>query len=278
MIDIKNVIFNLKQLKKYPNFATEQDYSNFCMNYIFCAQLIKLQKNAQVNVRKHDFNTLLSLMSWVFHNTKHNGLRSGAVSKMCTDYLLDNFEQGRGLTCLMIAVIMQEICMSYGYFCHIIQTKSSNPYYLNSHWVVQVYIPNYKWVMLDPTYNIYCMCEDIPLSILDIRSMLIKNKPYLIVNNGNRDKISENEYRILQMETYFQFDVFKINTYNTFFQERQMRINISPEGFDGKEYRSARYKEEENIFEKKELVILQEQNAIIHYTHNIDFLYMDPCL
>lgn len=66
----------------------------------------------------------------------------------------------------MIAVIMQEICMSCGYYCHIIQTKSSNPFYLNSHWGVQVYILNYKLVMLNPAYNTFYKTDKHELKFL----------------------------------------------------------------------------------------------------------------
>ena len=87
---------------------------------------------------------------------------------------------------------------------------------------------------------------------------------------------SDNEYRSLQIETYFQFDMFLKNTYNIFFQEKQKRINISPNGFDGEDYRLKRFQEEKHLFSCEECKILEHQFEITHYTHDISCLYQQP--
>ena len=95
--------------------------------------------------------------------------------------------------------------------------------------------------MFDPTYNVYCKKEKHLLSLLDIRNYITSNIPYEIVFGNNRNVLQTEEYRALQIETYFQFDVFLYNTYNTFLKCRQKRINISPNGFDGEKYRKERF-------------------------------------
>lgn len=257
----------LRYLCKYKDF--EDRLSPYSLDF----QYKKKDKPMAVETDK-----VIRLMKYVYYHTIHDGQRSGEFPELTARYLLNECRSGRGITCLMIAVVLQELCLAEGYCARIVQTKSFDSAYLNSHWVTCVFLPQQgTWGMFDATYCVYCTDDDgIVLSIPDIRQRLIEGKMYTVNFLAENPILNAVEYRALQIESYFQFETFLYNDINTFFLPDQVRINLSPLHFDAHEYRLKRLQVEVNTYEEYDSAILQHQNAITIYTHNAQHYWRKP--
>ena len=194
------------------------------------------------------FQQALSLMRWVNANIYHND--NAVIEPYHSLAILDHCfqkEENTSLVCFCLAVVLNECLLSIGIKSRILHLYPANPYEFDSHVVVMAYIQTLnKWIMLDPTYNCYCMDKDNhPLSPWEIRMKLAEREIVIC----NEDMHNNGVHQSAQQATIWRTQYYAKNMFfmysteiNTFHSElfpqkegylnSQRNVYLCPEGFD----------------------------------------------
>ena len=258
----------LKAIKQYTKYKSDSE-SCFDFRYYSYADSVKIQSlmpGLNKDLFKNEFLHVEAILKWILNNITHYGYNDMEISYNILDIFKNHMETGVGASCMMLAFALRDILEVYGYKARIVQGCPFDPKILDSHWLVHWYNTSLgKWVMLDPTWGAYCMKNDIPLSIGEIRGMLANGTKFDMRIQAN---ISGSFYHFLLCRYFFHFNSFCYNGFNMFEREGQYRINLSPVGFNAREYFERRYQlEEQNIKDwMKKYVIRYNQNTV--YTND----------
>lgn len=189
-----------------------------------------------------DFAKAINLMRWLSSHIYYKGNFNEPIAHNSLELLNYAYDKGAlyGINCVALATILSECLLAIGLKARRVFLMPCSPYDGDFHAVTHVYIREMdKWVMFDPTFNIYFSNKQGEyLSILDLRSYLA-NQELVIFNDKAKDK--ENlEYFAKNL---FYFQMFERSTFgegnaigegsapgNRF-------ITLSPQGYDAKQMR-----------------------------------------
>ncbi len=192
---------------------------------------------------------LQKIFKWILENLKHDGYtkyRGKLYGNQILKYVID---EGKGINCLMHAIILQEIFYQQGVYAHIVQGNPSDYRIGDCHWLVNLYNREYqKWMLVDPVWLGFYVNEDnIPLDFFEIREYLVTGKK--IIPNK---EIKVGYYEYLLCRYLFFFGFFEKNGLGTFEIKNQQKYYLAPEGFNSKKYIESKEKERFLPFDIKE--------------------------
>jgi hypothetical protein len=268
----------LKALKKYQLYNNIDDNDLVLFKYSF--EINKSEVNSYMSELnkenfENDFEHFKSILKWINVNLPHDGYNNFKVLYNAISIIKCMCDNNIGPSCMMLSFVLRDILESYGYFARIVQACPSDPHILDSHWKVLAY-SNYfgKWIMLDPSWGAFCMKDDIPLSIYEIRNMLIKNENFEIINNMG---LSKAHYHYFLCRYYFHFNSFEYNGFGMFENTTQKRINLSPIGFDATDYFNKRFELEKPYMKEWIRIYLERFHDNTVFINDEKAFWQKPC-
>lgn len=129
-------------------------------------------------VEENQFKTAINFLNWMnehlLHgNEDHSFHERDALNILAQGY---NNEKAR-YNCMEQSIALSECLLSVGILAYPIWMYPYSPYDLDNHVVVHVFVKDLnKWIMIDPTWNSYCISEGEILNLFEMRELLSKRK------------------------------------------------------------------------------------------------------
>jgi len=276
MNSLNEYVKYLSMLEQYKNYKNNPCNSSF-FNYDFAIDTSELKTympKLSLNNFENDWEHFKNILKWVKTNLPHDGYNNSNVPYDAISIIKFMKNKQIGPSCMMLSFALRDILGLYGYYARVVQTCPFDPRILDSHWKVLAYSNHFeKWVMLDPSWCAYCLTDDIPLSIQEIRTMLIKREKFDIINHSG---FSKAHYHYLLCRYYFHFNSFIFNETGMFEKSDQRRINLSPEGFNANDYFNERWHLEEPDMKKWMKVILARFHENTSYINDEEAFWQIP--
>jgi len=117
-----------------------------------------------------------------------------------------------------------------------------SPYDFDNHVVCEVWIEKYnKWVMFDPTYNLYVYHNNEPLSVLELRRLLAEQKDVTFNDDAhyNGNAINKDEILEYYAKNLFYFMLSNIQCSNPHDRSGRVYFYVVPTGYDPQKARLA---------------------------------------
>lgn len=187
-----------------------------------------------------DFSRAANLLRWLSGNTSHKGDYDNHISENAVDLLDYTFGHpaGRGVNCRALSIILTECCLAVGLPARTVSIIPASPYDSDSHVVVIVYVRHPgKWVMMDPSWNAFCLDEGgVVLNPWEIRTLLadrgnFRLNPDVLYN----DHHAHMEETVAEYGEYLAKDLFYLHcpldsTYDP--EHRSPPVFMAPGTFD----------------------------------------------
>jgi transglutaminase-like putative cysteine protease len=196
----------------------------------------KLKEIAGTNA---DFDRAINLMNWISSNIYHCGNYDNHVTNTAMELLAYAIGKGEkyGINCRSLSLALTECLLAVGIKARTIYIVPFSPYDFDNHVVCEAWISDInKWVMLDPTYNLFATFNGIPLNIYELRRCL-GDQEEVTYNNGanyNGTPINKNEITTYYAKDLYRFLISDIQGINSENIDGQRSINITPCGYDVK--------------------------------------------
>lgn len=159
---------------------------------------------------ENDFKTILNIMRWVNSVLKHNGMQV-FVGKREAGSILSS-HPGMA-SCRGLAIVLCEALLAVGIKSRFVICEPAEEPFDECHAVCIAFSRVYnKWVMVDPTNNLYIMNERKRiLDIKEFRECLINNTPFFINEdtNWNGTKITKNQYCDYMVKNMVRFNCMR---------------------------------------------------------------------
>ncbi|MCL2573313.1 MAG: transglutaminase-like domain-containing protein [Defluviitaleaceae bacterium] len=146
-------------------YALDDDYQELCETY----------KLKYITGNGDDFSKAINLLKWISANIYHIGNFKNHVKNTAMDLFNYSFDKGEenGINCLALSTALTECLLAIGIKARTVFIMPFSPYDFDNHVVCEAWVEKYgKWIMFDPTYNLYALHDGEPLSILETRKLL----------------------------------------------------------------------------------------------------------
>lgn len=200
-------------------------------------QLFELYQINEIAGTKNDFNKALNLLNWISSNIYHYGNYNNHITNTALDLFKYAFGKGEkyGINCRSLSLALTECLLAIGIKARTIYIMPYSPYDFDNHVVCEAWIVEMdKWVMFDPTYNLFASYNKIPLNVIEIRSLLADQKEVIFNKeaNYNRQPINKDELVTYYAKDLFRFMLSDIQGSDSESIEGRRMINIAPYGYD----------------------------------------------
>ena len=212
-------------------YLIDEDYGELCEKYTLF----------DVAGNKDAFDKTVNLLEWISSNVFHYSNYTNHVENTAIKLLEYSFGKGvdKGINCRSLSFVLTECLLAVGVKARTIYIMPFSPYDFDNHVVCEAWIENLnKWVMVDPSYNLYAFHKDKYLNILELRSLLA-NQADISFNdkaNYNNNPIDKNELISYYAKDLFRFMVSDIQGSNSEILEERRMINITPIGYDVRQF------------------------------------------
>ncbi len=201
------------------------------------SELIEKYRLYEVTGTGTDFDKAKRLLNWVSDNNYHYGMYNAGIKNTAMDLLAYSFNRGEeyGINCRSLSMILTECLLAVGVKARVMYIFPCSPYDFDNHVVCEAYISELnKWVMLDPTYNLYATDNGTPLGIMEIRALLADKKKFDINEefNYNGQPYAAADIYDYYTKDMYRFSVCSIQGTNSEVLSESVMINIVPEGYD----------------------------------------------
>lgn len=210
-------------------YLLEADYKNLCEAY-------QIENIAGTGT---DFEKAVNLLNWISSNIYHYGSYDNHIPNTAMelfDYALGKGERS-GINCRSLSLALTECLLAIGIKARAIYIMPFSPYDFDNHVVCEAWIGEAnKWIMLDPTYNLYASFKGNTLNIYELREFLANQKD-VVFNaeaNHNGTSINKDEITTYYAKDLFRFMISDIQGTNSDNIDGRRLINITPCGFDVK--------------------------------------------
>lgn len=213
------------------NYLLDADYNDLCESY----------KLNEIAGTKTDFDKAVNLLNWISSNIYHYGNYDNHITNKATElfhYALGKGEE-YGINCRSLSLALTECLLAIGIKARTIYIMPFSPYDFDNHVVCEAWISEMdKWIMLDPTYNLYASFNNIPLNIYELRGLLANQEEVYYNNeaNYNGTPINKDELTTYYAKDLFRFMLSDIQGSNSENIEGRRLINITPCGYDVKQF------------------------------------------
>lgn len=237
----------LKMFSKYHDTISDIHFQ-YDINNEHLKDIREKYETDKVAGNGDSFQQSLNIMRWVNKNIYHNG-NAEIEPYHSIAILKHSYRKGEnaGVTCFCLAIVLNECLLSVGIKSRILHLYPANPYEYDSHVVVMTYIQELsKWVMLDPTYNCFCMDKDHNiLSPWELRALLAERETIICNDDMYHNCVRQNAKQATTRRTqYYAKNMFcmystEVNTFhselfpqNEGYLNKQRIVYLCPEGFD----------------------------------------------
>jgi len=206
---------------------------------------------------------VVNLLAWLGRGTHHNG-RYGHAESNALALLEYSYGQGarKGINCRSLSIVLSEMCLSVGIQARALWLMPYNPKDIDNHVVVMAYIPEKeKWIMVDPSWNVYFMDEeDEILSPMEVRERMVNGKVLRINKDAKRGEMGYITYMAKDM---FYFLSIKDTYYGAFDSDRTS-VYLCPKNFDLTEWQVENMYFRSSLFDRltKQDELAEKENAI----------------
>lgn len=213
-------------------YLLDADYKDLCNAY----------KLNEIAGTKKDFNKAVNLLHWISSNVYHDGNYDNHVTNTAMELFNYAFGkgEGHGINCRSLSLALTECLLAVGIKARALYIMPFSPYDFDNHVVCEAWIEELnKWVMLDPTYNLYTTFNNIPLNTYELRVHLSNQDLEIIYNNEanyNGSPINKEEIKTYYAKDLFRFMVSDIQGANSENIDGRRLINITPCGYDVKQF------------------------------------------
>lgn len=187
-----------------------------------------------------DFQKALNLLSWISSHIYHYGNYDNHVKNTAMDLFDYAFDKGIncGINCRSLSLALTECLLAIGIKTRTVYILPFSPYDFDNHVVSESWIKELnKWVMLDPTYNLYVSDkEGIPLGVVELRQKLAEQEEVIFSEaaNYNGNSIDKAEILSYYAKDLFRFSVSDIQGRDSENIDNRRMISIVPVGYDVK--------------------------------------------
>jgi transglutaminase-like putative cysteine protease len=187
-----------------------------------------------------DFQKALNLLGWISSHIYHYGNYDNHVKNTAMDLLEYAFDKGIncGINCRSLSLALTECLLAIGIKARTVYILPFSPYDFDNHVVCEAWIKELnKWVMLDPTYNLYVSDkEGTPLGVVELRQKLADQEEIIFSEaaNYNGNSIDKAEIISYLAKDLFWFIVSDIQGSDSENIDGSRSISIVPVGYDAK--------------------------------------------
>jgi len=135
-----------------------------------------------------NFSKAEKLMTWISDNIYHNGNYDNSAENTATALFAYALGKGKdfGINCRSLSIALTECLLAIGIKARVVYIMPFSPYDHDNHVVVEAWIDSLgKWVMLDPTYNLFFSRNDEPLGVLELRKALANQEELAFSEGAN---------------------------------------------------------------------------------------------
>ena len=183
---IKAKEYNYSDQRYIPGFTY---LSNEDSNLVKTRHELKLDSIAG---KGNEISRILNILHWVHFVVWHDGEASNPTSKNALDLISYCKSQSRGMTCRMMATILNECYLSLGIKSRLVTCMPKETKFDECHVINAVYSNQLKkWIWIDPTFDAYVMDEKGELlGIQEVRDRLINRKPLILNPEANWNRLT----------------------------------------------------------------------------------------
>lgn len=169
-------------------------------------------------------NHVLELLRWVYEKLLYKDEAVNCPNfKTALEVLEFSKRYRKNVSCYAHAIVLTEILLNCGYIARTIRCLPMGTFPYDLHCVTVVFVNELKrWVMLDPTFNIYiCDEHNCPISLPDIRRRIIEGK-WAIPFSNHRFKSPKTDQLL---KSYMKYMVKNLFCFNCVFNESSQFVD-----------------------------------------------------
>ena len=187
-----------------------------------------------------DFQKAVNLLNWISSHIYHYGNYDNHVRNTAMDLFDYAFDKGenRGINCRSLSLALTECLLAVGVKTRTVYILPFSPYDFDNHVVSECWIEELnKWVLFDPTYNLYFSDKDgTPLGILELRQKLAEQEEIVFseLANYNGNPLNKDEIITYYAKDMFRFLLSDTQAPNSEEVSGRKIIHITPVGYNVK--------------------------------------------
>ena len=222
----------------FLNLFSEYDYNenNKDFEFVYVCSDEKLERirekyDYQKYKEDNSFKTVVRLMIWVFDNLLGDGMCHPPL-QFNAEIVLDNTRSQKMLSnCYMYATVLNEICLSMGFFSRMVRCMPVDLVYSDCHCVVEVFCPEYqKWIVFDAANKAYYINRRmIPLNLFELRETIRMNQPVIVPMMARSETTKLIEY---WTKNLIRFESYKVSKYgNEYFLDNRTMYHFQSKNY-----------------------------------------------
>jgi hypothetical protein len=210
-------------------YALDDDYQELHKAYNLC----------DVAGNGDDFFKAVNILKWISANIHHYGNYDNRIKNTAMDLFEYSFGKGneKGINCCALSIAMTECLLALKIKARTVFIMPFSPYDFDNHVVCEVWIEKYsKWIMFDPTYNLYASHNEEFLSIIELRNLL-SDQENVVFNddaNYNGNPINKDEVLEYYAKDLFYFMLSDIQCSDPQDKSGRKYFHVAPVGYDTK--------------------------------------------
>lgn len=222
----------------------------------------------------NEISRILNVLHWVHFVVWHDGQANKPASQNALDLISYCKNQSRGMTCRMMATILNECYLSLGIKSRLVACMPKEINFDECHVINAVYSEQLKkWIWIDPTFDAYVMNEKGELlGIQEVRERLINGLPLILNPEANWNRLLS-QTKEGYLEQYMTKNLYRLecqvasgyNTETVTVGKQITYVELLP--LDGLE----------QLAQKKENIDTKNGMTYIYYkTNNPDLFWTEP--
>lgn len=177
---------NIKKLQEHSDYTWEDCETNYSYD-LGNEEVLAFVKEQGIDVEnKKDFETVCALMKKTAEIIHHDGMNYAHDNDNYGTIAQFQFaeKQGNYTNCRGISIIFAGVLRAYGFKANIVECWPENSENVDIHVVCEAFIEELdKYVLLDVSSNLIYFLDGTPLSLMELRDAIVKEKTDLITIN-----------------------------------------------------------------------------------------------
>jgi hypothetical protein len=203
----------LKKGQEY-NYSDERFIPEFTYLSKEDSNLVKTRlvlKLDSVAGKANEISRILNILHWVHFAAWHDGEANNPTSKNALDLISYCKTQSRGMTCRMMATILNECYLSLGIKSRIVTCMPKEIKFDECHVINAVYCNQLnKWLWIDPTFDAYVMDDKgVLLGIEEVRERLTNKQPIILNPEANWNRLTS-QLKEDYLERYMTKNLYRL--------------------------------------------------------------------
>jgi hypothetical protein len=206
-------LIKLRNAEEY-NYSDNRAIPSFTYMAKEDSDLVRVRQSLNLDSiagQGNEISKILNLLHWVHYVVWHDGEAMNPSSKNAIDLISYCKNKSRGMSCRMMATILNECYLSMGFKSRFVACMPKEINFDECHVINAVYSNDLKkWIWIDPTFDAYIMNEKGELlGIQEVRERLIKGEPLILNPEANWNRI-ESETKEKYLEQYMAKNLYRV--------------------------------------------------------------------